>query len=144
MYHKITPNQIKKHVSQLTENELSLLQIIVSNLQYQELYLSNHSYSHIPNLTLDEVYYTLSDCSIIEFNITNGDSPRLLVRANNPTHCRIVDGIEIDYNMCMVIELKSHTVISVFCNECTDIHDSLDPRRYDASINVVEIAQSLN
>ena len=140
MYHKITPNQKKKHVSQLTPNELSLLQIIVSNLQSQQLYLSKHAYSHIPNLTLDEVYYTLSDCSIVEFNITNGDSPRLLVRANNPTHCCG----EIDYNMCMVIELKSHTVISVFCNECTDDHITLDPSRYDSSINIVEIALGLN
>ena len=140
MNHKITPNQKKKHVSQLTSNELSLLQIIVSNLQSQQLYLSKHAYSHIPNLTLDEVYYTLSDCSIIEFNITNGDSPRLLVRANNPTHCCG----EIDYNMCMVIELKSHTVISAYCNAHDDTHCTLDPSRYDSSINIVEIAQSLN
>ena len=144
MHHKITPNQIKKHVSQLTPNELSLLQIIVSNLQSQQLYLSKHAYSHIPNLTLDEVYYTLSDCSIIEFNITNGDSPRLLVRANNPTHCHIKNGVEIDYDLCCVIDLSTHVVVSCWLNQSIDTHSTLMYDRYDSSINVVEIALGLN
>lgn len=140
---KVTPNQRKKHVSQLNHTEKHLLQIIVSNLQTQQLYLSKHAYSHIPNLTLDEVYYTLSDCSIIEFN-TNGESHRVLVRANNPTHCYIVDGIEVDYDLCCVIDLCSKVVISCFCNASSDLHDTLNPSRYDASINIVEIAQNLN
>ena len=136
---KITPNQKKKHVECMTEQERILLSIIVSNLQTHELYLSKHAHSHIPNLTLDEVYYTLSDCSIIEFN-TNGESHRVLVRANNPTHCCG----EIDYNLCCVIDLVSHVVISCYCNEATDTHCTLDPSRYDSTINIVEIAQGLN
>jgi len=141
---KVTPNQRKKHISQLNHTEKHLLQIIVSNLQTQQLYLSKHAYSHIPNLTLDEVYYTLSDCSIIEFNITNNDSYRLLIKSNNPTHCCVVDGIEVDYNLCCVIDLVSHTVISCYCNQSTDSHLTLDHGRYDASINIVEIALGLN
>jgi hypothetical protein len=139
-----TPNQVKKHFSSFTENESQLLSIIVGNLLNERLYILPHAYSHVSNLELDDIYNTLSDCKILEFNITNQESPRVLVRANHPTHFNMVDGVETNYNLCVVIDIKSNCVITCYCNEQYDEHTTLDDSRYNPELNIIGIALNLN
>ena len=141
---KRTPNQTKKHYSQFSPNESQLLSIIVGNLLNEKLHILPHAYSHVSNLELDDIYNTLSNCKILEFNITNQESPRILVRANHPTHFNVVEGIEINYNLCVVIDIKSNCVITCYCNESCDEHSTLDDSRYNPELNIVEIALNLN
>ena len=139
---KHTDSQIKKHMSQFSETESILLSICVDNIKNNYITVSDHAKTHIPFLNHHFVRDFVSACDIIEFNVTkrrDEEQCRVLVRSHKTFPIRNERGVD-DGNVCLVIDLKSCTVVSSYVNYSTDTHRNLDMNRYDESLNVVEFA----
>ena len=134
--------QTKKHWSQFSDTERILLECCVNNLSNNYITVSEHAKTHIPFLNHHFVRDFVSACDIIEFNVTkrrDNEQCRVLVRSRKTFPIRNERGVD-DGNVCLVIDLKSCTVVSSYVNYSTDTHRNLDMNRYDESLNVVEFA----
>lgn len=136
---RVTPNQIKKHASQFTTTEAHILRSVVESFKHQELHITNHARQHVYDLDHSDVMAVINDCSIIEFNCTGSDC-RVLLRCNHATHVYVDNGVEVDYTLCIVLSIKSGRVISAYCNQTDDSHDTLCTDRYDSSLDIMKIA----
>lgn len=139
---KTSSNQVKKHCTQMNTTEISILTALVNSLDVNHLRITSHAREHIPFLNKSIVSQTLKSFDVIEFNLTNGN-PRVLIRSKKQLNIIVDDNMDIA-NVCIVIGVKEMSIVTAYLNCVGDNHTHLHTDRYDSSINIVEIAQSLN
>lgn len=136
---KKTEGQIKKHRSQMSNEEVEFLTHRVKEVSgFYELH------PHLLNskrlfklLTMERLLHTpnLEDC-IIEYNQRGADK-RVLLRSTFTTHVLLEKkGVSkmTDAHLCLVIDIYTGIIITAYWNEADDHHDNLDMRRYNGDL----------
>lgn len=128
---KQAPHQdIKKHVSQMTEKEKTFLLRQFKSIprvdwlitQYAEYRLNERGVALEWFKTLWEGY------DLVEFHKA-GNSSRVLMRGN-----AVVNG---DENICAVFDLKERVVITIWLNWTQNKHNNLVIEEYDSSYDIL-------
>lgn len=141
---KETRRQQKKHYTQFAKDELIYLENKIKDINIDNVKASKHllsktstSYKH------EDIINVLKDSNlkdrIIEYNVTitnKGIDRRVLLRSKEIFDVFVNDDIK-KCNLCFVISILSSEIITVYYNECYDNHDTIDWRRYNADLKVV-------
>lgn len=139
---KITSNQKKKHYTQMSENELNFLKIEIEKIEHIKPSWHLDNKSHV-GYHIEDVWKVINDTDIknriIEFNITpkRGILDRRVLLRSKEIYSVEIDNNQIDCNLCFVISLRSHEIITIYYNKCDDFHDTIDWRRYDENLKII-------
>lgn len=139
---KVTHNQKKKHYTQMSKDEIIFLKNQIKNIK--DIKPSWHLENKVLiKYKMEDVFKVINDEDvenrIIEFNITPTRSKidnRVLLRSKE-VYPVDINGKLIDCNLCFVISLKSHELITVYYNESNDSHDTIDWKRYDKNLKII-------
>lgn len=144
---KVTKNQIKKHVSQITENEKDILVHRINDIKdvYISNYVNNKNISFSKDYILEILHRNNIRDLIVEYNETlkfNELDRRLLIRDDKEylVNFKSLDGKVFQKygNFCFVISLLSFNIITVYWNIQEDNHDTIQWNRYDNSLKIIE------
>lgn len=132
----ITKEQIKKHYTQCTNEEITYLANrakCITNIR-----LSKHAKEKDITINLNDVKKILKSKDlkkcIIEYNETNGDK-RILIRSKEqfPTN---VNNSTVYCNLCIVLSLIKNEIVTAYFNSVKDNHDNINIKRYDANLKI--------
>jgi hypothetical protein len=147
---KATNGQQKKHVTQMTREEISYLVQKCKNIPLQKVTISKHLLQKGISFKKADILTTLQTSNlnslIIEYNETpksNGSTDkRVLIRSN------ISKDVEFETKngkkftspaqMCFVISLKTYEVITVYWNKSNDGHTTMDWSRYQKHLKILK------
>lgn len=144
-FNRASKNQIKKHISQITDLEKELLTKRLKNIDLDSLELSEHLLSKLhTNFNEDIIKNILKDNDIIkkiiEFNINkdkkgNVYDCRILIRDNNIYKVNLLNyitGKEETHpaNICFVYSLTFNRIITVYWNKSNDNHSTINMSQY--------------
>lgn len=143
---KITNNQIKKHFTQMTKNEIEFLKLKIDRIK-NYITVSEHLTSKcnkINTLTVNQILN--SEYDIIEYNETpnyNGTDKRVLIRSKMQFDTIFVDTITNlktieQCNICVVISIVSGIIITGYLNKCNDAHYTINFNRYDKNLSIIK------
>lgn len=143
-YVKRTQGQKKKHISQMTSQEVDVIHEGIDNLS--KLYASQHVIRKIKNdglwFTSDMVVEVLTNFSaenIIEYNVSQfyGKLDRRVLLRSSESYPVLIDGKgKVDCNLCFVLSLDRGALVTVYWNEAGDNHSNIDMNRYDETLTV--------
>lgn len=148
---KLSPEQQKKHASMMSAEELNYLQRWAQRRPVAELSVSKHlqqkdSVSYNP----DSVKRMLEDGNlsslIIEYNRKVFDdgrlSRRILIRDNQPEVITFTKPngtqFEAEGDLCIVVDLDSWKLVTVYWNLTRDNHDQVNWSRYERNLVIME------
>lgn len=117
----------KKHYLQMKNNEKIFINKKLKNIK--NIIFSNHSEVRMKQKHISQylVINTLKSYDIIEFNIHNNDA-RVLLRGRN----------NFRRNICVVVSLITYKIITVYDNDITDNHPTIDWDNYDENIDIIK------
>ena len=141
-YVKTTVNQQKKHYTQMSKEELAFLKNQIQNIK------DIKPSWHLENKTsikykMEDIFKVVNDLDlenrIIEFNTTPSRrtlDKRVLLRSKE-VYSVDINGKQTNCNLCFVISIKSHELITVYYNEYNDFHNTIDWKRYDENLKII-------
>lgn len=143
---KKTNNQRKKHFSQFSKGEFVYLENKIKKLDLKQIKSSRHlNLKSSISYKKDDIIAVLSDEDIknriIEFNITPSKGSidrRVLLRSKEEYDVLINNNIK-KCNLCFVISIITGDLITVYYNESNDSHDTIDWRRYDNDLQIIDM-----
>lgn len=138
---KQTENQRKKHITQMSSDEISFLKRRLKQV-YTSYKWSPHfaSSSRLFNMmTIERLLRTpdIEDC-IIEYN-ERGNDRRVLLRSTFASQVLLEKegkNYETDANLCIVIDIYSGEIVTAYWNEVGDNHDNVNMKRYTADLKI--------
>ena len=141
-YVKTTVNQQKKHYTQMSKEELAFLKNQIQNIK------DIKPSWHLENKTsikykMEDIFKVVNDLDlenrIIEFNTTpsRGTLDKRVLLRSKEVYSVDINGKQTNCNLCFVISLKSHELITVYYNEYNDSHDTIDWNRYDENLKII-------
>lgn len=136
---KRTDGQRKKHYSQLTQDEYTVLRTKLANVRQQWLrkgitlsyHLQDKMIEGDTTFSLEEAMKCIMFGQIIEYNTTDNDKRVLLRSTQTISH----EGKLV--NQCIVVSLKTFRVVTSFLNYADDKHTTINLDRYDENLEVV-------
>ena len=143
---KITEGQIKKHRTQMSEQELTYIKQVLGPIP--ELKVSEHLERRRKEGKCDFQWTSLAKTllfqfeeAIIEFNqVFNLDGSvrgrRVLFRAKHVELAEIKGRGLVPCNLCFVVDIDCKSIITAYYNAVTDNHSSINWKRYDASLSI--------
>lgn len=145
---KKTKAQQKKHVSQMTPEEVNYLQAYAMNglKRNKRLQVSAHTINKmIDNHTYcdtNEAKRCLQDLrnTIVEYSVkkyaNNYRNKRVTVRSKDITMVEMKNET-IPCNICYVIDIDKSRIITTFVNKVSDTHDSINMKRYNKDLKII-------
>lgn len=149
---KFTNNQIKKHYSQINNEEFEYIENILKNMK--RLYLTNHLknkiiWNAIDFADIDICEYILDKLNednlsrfIIEFNRVEdkrlGNSNRVLLRFDDNVYVLNKNNNRLKCNICVVLNLNTNQIITAYFNKANDYHVNINMNRYDEKLDVIK------
>lgn len=147
-YVKKTKAQQKKHVSQMTSEEVNYLQAYTMNglKRNKRLQVSSHTINKmIDNHTYcdtNEAKRCLHDLrnTIVEYSVkkyaNNYRNKRVTVRSKEITLVEM-NNETIPCNICYVIDIDKSRIITTFVNKVSDTHESINMTRYNKDLKII-------
>lgn len=141
-YVKTTVNQQKKHYTQMSKEELTFLKSQIQNIKdiKPSWHLENKASIEYK---MEDVFKVVTDLDlenrIIEFNTTpsrGAIDKRVLLRSKE-VYSVDINGKQTNCNLCFVISIKTHELITVYYNEYNDSHNTIDWKRYDENLKII-------
>jgi hypothetical protein len=143
---KITENQIKKHFTQMTKNEIEFLKMKINRIK-NYITVSTHltnKCNKINILTCNDILN--NDYEIIEYNETanyNGIDKRVLIRSINSFDTIFIDTITNiktieKCNICFVVSIVTGIIVTGYFNKCNDFHNTINFNRYNKNIVIIK------
>lgn len=138
---KKTKDQIKKHVSQMTQEEIMYLQkrvkMISGNYKWGKHFLENGRLFNM--LTIERLLNSpnIDEC-LIEYNERDKDK-RVLLRSTFSSNVSLEkNGVMYmaDANLCIVVDIFTGEVVTAYWNEVGDNHNNVNMRRYNAELKI--------
>ena len=138
---KVTKNQIKKHVSQMTQHEILFLerriQLISGSYSIANHFLETGRLIDI--MTVEQLLNSpnLQDC-IIEYSKL-GNCKRVLLRSTFSSNITLKkNGVNYlaEANLCLVINIYTGHIVTGYWNEVEDNHNSVNMSRYDSALKI--------
>lgn len=135
----VTEDQVKKHYTQMSEEELDLIESSINQLKPYEIKVSKHLQKKLAeeikmNTIAIVKMLNTKEYKVIEYNTTRGDK-RVLLRGTE-THMTKLNGKEQKANICVVISLLNKRLVTAYFNSESDNHSTLDLRRYNPYLEV--------
>ena len=138
---KHTTNQVKKHMSQMSSEEIDYMKDKLRNLN---ITLSRHLKEKEDTFYMVDFQNEMKDLNnlnIIEYNETLTRNKfldyRVLLRTNN-TYEVNVDGRKEICQLCFVVSIKTGKIVTAYWNKSNDVHKSLNLSRYDKNIKIIK------
>lgn len=137
---KITINQSKKHVSQMSQSEIELIVDKIKKIyKARGIQISahlNHKMTDYLSFNMNDLYSLIRcpDGCIIEYNVQPYDK-RVLLRSHTESIVNI-DGRMVMCNLCIVYSLITGNVVTAYYNECTDKHKHINMHRYNEKLAI--------
>lgn len=117
----------RKHISQMNIKEIRKLYNLIHTHQYD---YTNYSRSRLAerNICESDVKNTIKYGSIIEFHYKNGETRVLIRNIQRENH----------ESVCVVVNLTTNVITTVYKNEFDDIHKTLHNELYDVSVDLMK------
>lgn len=138
-------NQVKKHGSQLQPYEVRRIQYRIRHIP--DLFITPHVLNKIQNDGLSfkpemivAVLKAVTGTNIIEYNQTKRygtTDHRVLLRSTETYPVGIATKGCVPCQLCFVLSLDTGAIRTVYWNDATDTHTTMNWNRYDATLNVV-------
>jgi len=128
---KETKCQIKRHYTQLTEQEIKCIKSKLAIININNIDISRHASNHI-NISIKDIRRTFTNYNIVEFNVTyvkGIPNCRVLIRGKDTLDV-IVNNKVVKSNICVVYDFYKKRVCTIYMNDKRDSHDSVDFGRY--------------
>lgn len=126
----------KKHFTQMTSREKSLLKEKIKQVDIREWVVSKHAMERIRERNFkfcpERIVNCLTNFRPIEYKVVNyygKRQERVLIRGND-----IYNGS----NLVMLFNVTDKEFITCWMNTHDDMHDAIDMEEYDGSLEVVE------
>ena len=127
----------RKLFSQMNFEEIYLMWDLVNDwgTRTNDIKFAKHSMDRVrqKHITKSEVLDTVASGKCIEFHI-KGESPRVLLRKQRWNQT---------YDICVVIDILTGTVVTAYTNHTNDEHDTLHTEIYDEDLDVNSIMREL-
>lgn len=143
-----TDNQRKKHVSQMSKEEIAFLDKKLRKIRRivkSRHLLNRRDTGRVPIRVFKEILRDPSRRNIIEYNETTKHglvSKRILVRDSKTVKTRFYQSHTIeaegDASLCFVIDYETGVIVTAYYNYANDDHETLNPYRYDATLNCIK------
>lgn len=134
----VTEGQEKKHITQMTKDEVMAITNKLYSLNIGQTKLSFHLQEKLDSEELSiyksQMVRLLLDFEIIEYNNTRGQS-RVLLRGLSKEDT-LVDGVIKKSNLCIVWNLDTNNIVTAYWNCISDNHNTIDLRRYNANLKI--------
>ena len=143
---KITEGQVKKHRTQMSEQELMYIKQELGPIP--ELKISQHleqrrkeGKCEFQLISLAKTLLFQFEEAIVEFNqIFNLDGSvrgrRVLFRAKHVELADIRGCGLVPCNLCFVVDIDCKSIVTAYYNAVTDNHANINWTRYDASLSI--------
>jgi hypothetical protein len=120
------PN-LRKHYKSMSQEEIAFIRKAIGNADGWNF--GQHAIDQMlnRNALIYDVVSCFSGYNVIEYHTYTGE-PRVLIRANGRIR---------NQNICVVIAPKRRAVITVYFNDATDRHSTIDWHQYTKSLNVL-------
>lgn len=124
---------VRKHCSQMSDGEIKTVLNFAKKIPKQEWGFNGYTFNRIQERggTKDYVLNALQNGELIEYHLKENKS-RILVRGTQPI------SEYHRYVPCVVFELKTKTVITVYWNHVDDNHRTINMKPYDENLNVIK------
>ena len=136
---KTTDGQQKKHYTQMTGDELKVIKRELSKVNINYIRLSEHATNHV---TIDQkqLRTIFSAYDIIEFNtlIKGKECHRVLIRSRAKFDI-VADKKLVKAQYCVVYDLTTQRVITIYANCVDDYHETINMDRYTLRKNICEL-----
>lgn len=140
---KETREQVKKHVSQMTKDEVNFLVNRLRDLDISKLQISYHLQQKFidkdENLLVNSLLREDLADLVVEYNETEqkyGTDRRVLIRL--PEEILVDLGYFSRYcNLCIVYSFVKNKVITAYYNKVGDNHSTIDMSRYDKNLKII-------
>lgn len=138
---KRTKDQIKKHVSQMTQDEILFLKrrvkMISGSYKWGKHFLESGRLFNM--LTIERLLNSpnIEEC-IIEYNQRDKDK-RVLLRSSFSSNVSLEkNGVTYmaDANLCIVVDIFTGEVVTAYWNEVGDNHNNVNMGRYNAELKI--------
>jgi hypothetical protein len=153
----VTENQIKKHQSQMTADELLYLARILFEIcpniyKGKNWHLNNRiDTGSIPTERYKNIIKEGKlPLKIVEYNETlkfYGVDRRVVVRSEKAEYVTYHPGKTEEVtgyaNLCFVVSLNTGEIITAYYNGVNDNHTSLDTRRYDENLQIIKEEETI-
>ena len=127
----------RKLFSQMSFEEIYLMWDFVNDwgTRTNDIKFAKHSMDRVrqKHITKSEVLDTVASGKCIEFHI-KGESPRVLLRKQRWNQT---------YDICVVIDILTGTVVTAYTNHTNDEHNTLHTEIYDEDLDVNSIMREL-
>lgn len=138
---KGTKNQIKKHITQMSQDEISFLsrriKMISGSYRFGKHFLTSGRLINM--MTIERLLNSINiqDC-IIEYNQRDNDK-RVLLRSTFSSSVTLEkNGVNYlaDANLCLVIDIYTGIIVTAYWNEVGDNHNNVNMRRYTSTLKI--------
>lgn len=145
---KVTKGQQKKHIQQMTTDEVAYLRKEIRYFPHWKVKQSKHLKRKMVSLNLQEVEDMLLDRKaerfIVEYNETvlpTGDTDRrLLLRSDKSRIVRFKtrnkEVVEARANLCIVVSLDRFEIVTAYWNKVEDAHKTIQWHRYNEQLAI--------
>lgn len=127
---------MKKHISQMSEEEKDLLNERVADVDIPTVevtkYTVNRIHQRFDDITLLDVAEVFLRHTIIEYNTNSGDQ-RILLRGTE----NVKDGKD-KYNVCIVYSVRNNRLITAWLDHFLDNHKTLRIEEYTKDLDILE------
>ena len=128
--------KIRKHISQMSKKEIKYLNNKLSHitkLNMTEHVIEKSFCRNISSEDIDRMLKNIDSANIIEYNTdTVKRYNRVLVRT------AIIYTVNNEsYNLCGIVDIDTHHLVTVYWNKVTNYHSHLDMREYYKSLKIV-------
>lgn len=117
----------RKHVSQMSDEELQYLQNLIQGKDWHASYhVQDRMYER--GGKIQDIFEVINTGNIVEYHLKDHRS-RVLLRGVKPF---------LDHVPCVVVEILSSQVITLYWNHKDDHHRTIDMRMYDRYLNIIK------
>jgi hypothetical protein len=122
----MTQSSVRKHISQMSLEEVDFFTSLVRNKAW---IMSGHVREQMEKRggTLSDIIEAIEYGSLVEYHCRNGYS-RLLFRSETPIH---------NWVPCVVVEIATERIITIFWNHVKDNHRTIDMSRYNEDLDII-------
>lgn len=139
-----TVGQVKKHVSHMSDSEKTKIHSALEGIK--DFTYSYHVQEKMAKEGLGfrkeyiaHALRTPEDRNIIEYNQTtlnSGNVSHRIVVRSSETYRTNIEGTPTDCNICFVVDVNLHKIVTVYWNEANDHHHTINPKRYTPELQL--------
>lgn len=123
----------KKHITQMTDIEQQTLLHKLNKIKYFSFGYHANEKIYERNINKKFIIKAIKNSELIEYHLANQYSHRILLRSKNNYN---------NQSMCIVVDLISKEIVTVYLNDYNDHHRTLDWSNYNKNLDILNLLKS--